>query len=102
MASVAVGLAAVAAVPCGVALARYSEEVTLLQSGASAAIAAVLGLYSIVLAGRGREQAARTLGRSGGEGAARAGRALGVLGVCAAITAALALGFFGLLSLFAD
>ena len=102
-ASVVAGLVAVAAVPVGVVVARYSDRVTLVNSGIGSIPAAILlGLYAIVLARRGRETVLRTLGRASGQGAARAGRALVVLGVCVAITAALALGFFGLLTLFAD
>jgi len=102
-ASVVVGLLAVAAVPAGVALARYSEEVTLVRSGiVSVPVGVLLGLYAIVLARRGRETVERTLGRSRGRGAARAGRALGLAGLCVSITAGLALGFYGLLTLFAD
>jgi hypothetical protein len=101
-ASVLVGLLALAAVPAGIALSWYSSRVTLLNSAAgSVPAAALLGLYAVVLARRGREQVERTLGRSGGEVTARVGRALGVLGVCAAVTAALAVGFYGLLTLFA-
>ena len=103
MASVGVGLLAVLAVPAGVVLARYSHRVTLINSGyGSIPIGLLLGLSAAVLARRGREHAAWTLGRSGGEAAARAGRILGALGLCAGLTAALAIGFYGLLTLFAS
>jgi hypothetical protein len=101
-ASVVVGLLAVAAVPVGVAVSWYFEQVTLVQSSASAGVAFLLGAYAIVLARRGRERVALTLGRSGGAAAARAGAALGAIGVAAGITVGLAVGFYGLLSLFAD
>lgn len=101
-ASLAAGLLAVASVPVGILLARYSERVSLLSAAFSAVPAALLGLYAIVLARRARETVARTLGRAGGEGAARAGRALGILGVCVAATVGMAIGFFGLLTLFAS
>ncbi len=102
-ASVVVGLVAVAVVPLGVVLARYSVTVTLLNSAAGSVPAAVLlGSAAIVLARRGREHAQRTLGRSGGETAARVGRWLGIAGLCVGLAAALALGFFGLLTLFAS
>ncbi len=90
-----------AAVPAGVALARYTKAVTLLNSSASIAVAAVLGLSAIILARRARERVQITLGRAGGEGAARIGRALGILGLLVGVTAALAVGFYGLLTLFA-
>jgi hypothetical protein len=91
----------VLAIPAGVVLSYYSATVTLVQSSGSAGLAIVLGLGAIVLARRGREVVARTLGRSGGTRAARVGRLLGALGVCLGITAGLAVGFYGLLTLFA-
>jgi hypothetical protein len=92
---------AVAAIPVGVLAARYTR-VTLLQSAVSIAVGALLGLYAVVLARRGRERIQLTLGRAGGEGAARTGRALGSLAVWAAGAAGLAVGFYGLLTLFAS
>jgi len=91
----------VAAVPAGIALARETRLVTLVNSSGSVAVALLLGLCAIVLARRARERVQITLGRAGGEGAARVGRALGILGVLIGATAALALGFYGLLALFA-
>jgi hypothetical protein len=100
-ASVVFGLAAVLAIPAGVVLSYYSESVTLVQSSSSAGLSIVFGLYAILLARRGREAVARTIGRSGGQGANAVGRALGWLGLCMGISAALAVGFYGLLTLFA-
>jgi hypothetical protein len=100
-ASVVFGLAAVLAIPAGVVLSYYSESVTLVQSSSSAGLSIVFGLYAILLARRGREAVARTIGRSGGQGASAVGRALGWLGLCMGISAALAVGFYGLLTLFA-
>jgi hypothetical protein len=65
-------------------------------------LAAALGIAAIVLARRGRETAARTLGRSGGDRAARIGKALGMIAIWVALTTGLALGFYALLALFAD
>jgi hypothetical protein len=96
------GLLAVAVIPIGIALARETDQVTLLNSAPSAAVAILLGLVAIVLARRGSEFIQITLERAGGATAARVGRALGVLGVLLGVTAALALGFYGLLTLFAD
>ena len=90
-----------AAVPAGIALARETRLVTLVNSSGSAAVALLLGLSAIILARRAREHVQTTLGRAGGEGAARVGRALGILGVVIGATAALAIGFYGLLALFA-
>jgi hypothetical protein len=103
IASAALGLLAVAAIPVGVALSYYLDQVTLLSQAAVAGPAGfLLGWIAIVEARRGREQLQRTLGRSGGAGWATAGRFLGTLAVCAAITVGLAIGFYGLLRLFAD
>jgi hypothetical protein len=101
-ASLVVGVVAVAIVPLAIAASRYVDELNLVQSCASAALAALLGGFAIALARRGRETAQRTLGRSGGEGAARAGRWLGVLALWIAATTGLALAFYGLLTLLAD
>ena len=101
-ASVVVGVLSLLAVPAGVLLARYSERVTLVQAGISAAVGLLLGAYAILLARRGRETVEQTIGRSGGARAAHAGRLLGMLGICVALTGALAVGFYGLLTLFAD
>jgi len=101
-ASLAVGLIAVAIVPLAIGASRFFDELSLVRSCASAALAAMLGLYAIALARRGRETAQRTLGRSGGEGAARMGRWLGVIAVWMAATTGLAVGFYALLTLFAD
>jgi hypothetical protein len=87
--------------PAGVALARETKQVTLVDATGSIAVALLLGWFAIVLARRAREHIQLTLGRAGGEGAARIGRLLGVVAVLLGATAALAVGFWGLLSLFA-
>jgi hypothetical protein len=101
-ASLVVGLVAVFAVPLAIAASRYFDELTLVQSCASAALAALLGVFAIALARRARETAQRTLGRSGGEGTARVGKWLGVLALWIAATTGLAVAFYALLTLFAD
>jgi hypothetical protein len=99
---VVVGVLSLLVVPAGIYAARQSEAVTLLNSAGTLAVAAALGFAAIMLSRRAREQAAITLGRSGGERTARIGRWLGILGICVGLTGALALGFYGLLTLFAD
>ncbi len=101
-ASLVVGVLAVVIVPAAIAASRYFDELTLVQSCASAAAAALLGLAAVALARRGQETAERTLGRSGGEGSARAGKLLGVIALWIAATTGLALAFYFLLTLFAD
>jgi hypothetical protein len=100
--SVLVGVLSLLVIPGGIYAARELEAVTLINSSGTVALAMVLGLAAVVLARRGRERAAITLGRAGGEQAARIGRLLGILGICVGITGALALGFYALLTLFAD
>ena len=100
--SLACGLLSLAAIPVGVVLARELKQVTLLDSSGSIVVAALLGLWAIILARRGRERIQITLGRAGGGTAAQAGRILGIVGLLVAGTAALALGFWGLLSMFAE
>ena len=101
-ASLVVGVAAVAVVPLAIGASRFLDELSLVWSCASAALAALLGIVAIALSRRGRETAQRTLGRSGGEGVARAGRVLGAIALWIAATTALALAFYGLLTLLAD
>jgi hypothetical protein len=100
--SVVCGLLSLAAVPAGVALARETQVVTLVNSSGSVVVAFLFGFSAIVLARRARERIQITLGRAGGQGAARVGRALGILGILVGVTAGLAVGFYGLLTLFAD
>jgi hypothetical protein len=101
-ASVAAGIAALAALPAAVGFARYSERIDLAYAcAAGVAAGAVFALTAIALSRRAQQRIQRTIGRSGGERALRTGRILGILGIWAALTGALALGFFGLLELFA-
>jgi hypothetical protein len=101
VASVVVGLLAVAVIPVAVVIQYYSVQVTLVQSTISAGPALVFGIWAIALARRGRFAFARTIGRSGGARTARAGRLLGWLGLTMGTIAALSVGFYGLLTLFA-
>ena len=95
------GVLAILAVPIGIALARETEQVTLVNSSGSIAIGALLGFSAILLARRAQDRVKVTLGRVGGGGTARIGRLLGLAGLLVCGTAALALGFYGLLVLFA-
>ncbi len=91
------GLASVATLPVAIYLSRLSERYELLHAGFAIPIAAVLGLLSIVLAGRARMRVALALGRGEREGLARAGRVLGIVGVCMALAGLVSLGVYGLL-----
>ena len=99
-ASLVAGVLAIAAIPAGVLVSRYTS-VTLVQSTVSAAAAALLGLYAILLARRASDRIQITLGRARGEWAARTGRLLGVVAVWGAGSAGLAVGFYALLKMFA-
>jgi hypothetical protein len=101
-ASLLVGILAVVVLPAAIASSRYLEEVTLVNAGIAAPVAALLGIVAIALARRGRRRIERTLWSTGGARLARTGRALGLLAVCLAFTAGVALGFYGLLLLFAE
>ena len=99
-ASVVVGVAAVVAIPVGLALAAYSSSVDMIHVAVAVPVAAILGLVALVLARSARRHSQISLGRIGGTGVARAGSILGLLGLYLAGVAALAVGFFGLLLLF--
>ena len=90
-------------IPLGIVAARYSKDLTVINSGAGTIPASiVLGVSALLLARRARERAIWTLGRSGGETTARIGKWLSVIGLCMAVTASLSVGFYGLLTLFAS
>jgi hypothetical protein len=96
------GLAALAAWPAAVGVARYSKRIGLVEALIGALPAGLLlGLLALLLARRARWRIQRTIGRVGGVRTARFGRFVGLTGICAGITGGLALGFFGLLQLFA-
>jgi hypothetical protein len=96
------GLAALAAWPAAVGLARYSGRIGLVEALLGALpVGLVLGFLAVLAARRARWRTQRTIGRIGGIRTAGFGRFLGLTGVCAAVTGGLALGFFGLLQLFA-
>lgn len=91
------GLAAVAAVPGGIALARQVAGVRLLDASWSIPIAFACGWLAIGVANLARVRVQWTLGRAGGEGRARAARILGTIGICLAVTASISVGFYELL-----
>ncbi len=103
VASVLVGILGILMVPLGVVLAQETLMVTLLTSGSGSIPAgAILGVYAVILARRGREEASRRVVRGTGRRIARIGRLLGIVSICLAASAALAVGFYGLLTLFAQ
>jgi hypothetical protein len=97
------GLAALAAWPAAVGLARYSHRVGLVEGLLGAMpVGFALAVLAVFCARRARRRVQRTIGRSRGVRTAAFGRLLGLTGMCGAITGGLALGFYGLLQLFAS
>jgi hypothetical protein len=91
------GLAAVAAVPAGVALSRQTAGVRLLDAVWAIPVAALCGLAALLFARGAGGRIRWTLERAGGLGRIRVGRLLGIAGICVALSASIALGFYELL-----
>jgi len=91
------GLAAVAAVPAGVALSRQTAGVRLLDAVWAIPVAAVCGLAALLFARGAGGRIRWTLERAGGLGRIRVGRLLGIAGICVALSASIAVGFYELL-----
>jgi hypothetical protein len=94
---VLLGLVAVVAVPAGVALARQTTGVELIDAAWSVPVAALCGIAALLFVRGARGRIRRTLERAGGRGRIRIGRILGVLGICLALSAGIAVGFYELL-----
>ena len=91
------GLVAVAAVPIGIALARRTARVELIDAAWAVPVAAACGVAALLFVRGARGRMRRTLERAGGAGRMRIGRILGVVGICLALSAAIAVGFYELL-----
>jgi hypothetical protein len=91
------GLAAVAAVPAGVALSRQTAGVRLLDAVWAIPVAALCGLAALLFARGAGGRIRWTLERAGGLGRIRLGRLLGIAGICVALSASIAVGFYELL-----
>jgi len=91
------GLAAVAAVPAGVALSRQTAGVRLLDAVWAIPVAALCGLAALLFARGAGGRIRWTLERAGGLGRIRVGRLLGIAGICVALSASIAVGFYELL-----
>jgi len=92
--SVIFGLLAVAAIPVGIWITNYRNDLRLIHAGWAVPVAAVFGLVAVRLARRARRKLERTVGRAGGGRAARLGRILGWLGLYLALIGAIALAFY--------
>ena len=95
--AVLLGVLSVAAVPAGIAFARYTEDVELIDAGWSIAPAALFGVLALWLSRRARRRIERTIGRVGGARVAALGRLLGGLGLYLAAAAGLSIGVYYLL-----
>ena len=91
------GLVAVVAVPAGVALARQTTGVELIDAAWSVPVAAVCGIAALLFVRGARGRIRRTFERAGGRSRIRIGRILGVAGICLALSAGIAVGFYELL-----
>jgi len=91
------GLAAVAAVPAGVALSRQTAGVRLLDAVWAIPVAALCGLAALLFARGAGGRIRWTLERAGGLGRIRVGRLLGIAGICVALSASIAVAFYELL-----
>ena len=92
--SVIFGLLAVAAIPVGIWITNYRNDLRLIHAGWAVPVAAVFGFVAVRLARRARRKLERTVGRAGGARAARLGRILGWLGLYLALIGAIALAFY--------
>jgi hypothetical protein len=92
--SLLVGLLAVAAIPVGILITNYRNDLRLIHAGYAVPVAAVLGIVAIRLARRARRRLERTVGRAGGAVPARLGRILGWLGLYFALIGAIARAFY--------
>ena len=98
VASLLVGLAAVATMPLAILATRYSGSYELLHAGFAIPVGVALGALAIGLARGALRLDDMRLGRAGGRGVARLGRALGVLGISLGATCAVALAVYGILT----
>jgi hypothetical protein len=91
------GLIAALAVPAGVAVARQTAGVSLVDSAYAIPVAAVMGVSALLFARGSAGRIRETLERAGGAGRTRLGRILGVAGICMALSGSIAIGFYELL-----
>ena len=92
--SLLVGVLAAAAIPVGILITNYRNDLRLIHACYAVPVAAVLGFVAIRLARRARRRLERTVGRAGGAVPARLGRILGWLGLYFALIGAIALAFY--------
>jgi tetrahydromethanopterin S-methyltransferase subunit C len=94
VASVIMGLLAIAVLVAGAGAARYVADVGLREAVTAVPVGFLLALVAVSLARRGKFEYQRSLGRVGGGRIAVAGRVLGTVGLIVSLTAALALAVY--------
>jgi hypothetical protein len=91
------GLAGLLTMPAAVELSRRSERVALLDAGYAIPLAFLLGLVSVLMARRARQNLRWLSLRDDGTGVASLAVIVGMVAVCLALTAALSIGFYELI-----
>jgi len=91
------GLAGLLTLPAAVELSRRSARVGLLDAGYAIPLAFLLGLVSVVMARRARENMRWLRLREGGTSVASTAVIVGLVTVSLALTAALSIGFYELI-----
>jgi hypothetical protein len=95
--AVLLGLVAAAAVPAGIAVARQTAGVSLLDAAWAIPLAAACGVAALLFVRGARGRLRVSLERAGGAGRIRAGFLLAVVGLCLALSGAIAVGFYEVL-----
>ncbi|HVA31794.1 MAG TPA: hypothetical protein VMU58_11050 [Gaiellaceae bacterium] len=91
------GVVAVLAVPAGVAVARQTAGISLLDAAYAIPVAALAGVSALLFARGAAGRIRQTLESAGGAGRVRLGRVLGVAGISFALSGSIAIGFYELL-----
>jgi hypothetical protein len=91
------GLAGLLTLPAAVELSRRSARVGLLDAGYAIPLAFLLGLVSVLMARRARQNLRWLRLRGGGTGIASVAVIVGMVTICLALTAALSVGFYELI-----
>jgi hypothetical protein len=94
------GAVGVLTLPAAVELTRRSERVELLDASYAIPLGFLLGLVSVLMARRARNNLRWFRLREGGTAVASAGVVIGAVAVCLALAAALSVGFYELVLLY--
>jgi hypothetical protein len=94
------GVVGLLTLPAAVELTRRSERVELLDASYAIPLGFLLGLVSVLMARRARNNLRWFRLREGGTAVASAGVVIGAVAVCLALAAALSVGFYELVLLY--